>query len=106
MKYRILYSPEAKQDLNEIWEYISEEMANPDAAANMADSIMDTIDSLHAFPERGAPLSSVTETESSYRFVLAENYMAFYRVQEDTVYVDRIFYQRREYLRVLFGESR
>lgn len=35
MKYKIKYSPEALKDLDEIWEYILLELANPDAAEDI-----------------------------------------------------------------------
>lgn len=105
MKYRIKYSPEALKDLDEIWEYILLELANPDAAEDVVNRMLDTIEALEDFPERGALLSSVAEVESDYRFVLSGNYMAFYRVEEKTVWVDRVLYQARDYLRVLFGDA-
>ena len=77
MKYKIKYSPEALKDLDEIWEYILLELANPGAAEDVVDRMLDTIEALEDFPERGAPLSSVAEVESDYRFVLSGNYMAF-----------------------------
>ncbi len=105
MKYKIKYSPEALKDLDEIWEYILLELANPDAAENIVNKMLDTIEALEDFPERGALLSSIiAEVESDYRFVLSGNYMAFYRVEEKTVRVDRVLYQGRDYLRALFGE--
>ena len=92
MKYKIQYSPEALNDLDEIWEYILVELGNPEAAENVVLKMLDAIDTLEDFPERGAPLSSVAEVESDYRFVLSGNYMAFYRVVENLVQVDRVLY--------------
>ena len=105
MKYKIKYSPEALKDLDEIWEYILLELANPGAAEDVVNRMLDTIEALEDFLERGALLSSIAEVESDYRFVLSGNYMAFYRVEEKTVRVDRILYQGRDYLRVLFGDA-
>ena len=99
MRYKIQYSPEALIDLDEIWEYIQIELGNPDAAENVVSKMMDTIDALENFPEQGAPLSSVAGIESDYRFILSGNYMAFYRVEANFISVDRVLYQRREYLR-------
>lgn len=104
MKYEIQYSPEALNDLDEIWEYILLELGSPDAAENVVTNMMDAIDALETFPYQGAPLSSVAEIESDYRFILSGNYMAFYRVLEKSVQVDRILYQKRDYLRILFGD--
>lgn len=104
MKNNIYYSPEAQNDLDEIWEYISVELCNPQAAENTVNKIMDTVDELKDFSEIGALLSSVTEVESDYRFLISGNYMIFYRVIDTDVYIDRVLYGRRDYLRILFPD--
>ncbi len=104
MKNSIHYSPKAQNDLDEIWEYISFELCNPQAAENTVNKIMDTVDKLESFSETGALLSSVIDIESDYRFLTCGNYMVFYRVNEQDVYIDRVLYGRRDYLRILFPE--
>lgn len=104
MKHKILYSKESRRDLDEIWDYIASELQNPIAAERIVNSIMDAVDQLADFAEAGAPLTSVTKVESDYRFLVIGNYLAFYRVYENEVYVDRILYGRRDYLRILFGD--
>jgi len=104
MKNNIYYSPEAQNDLDEIWEYIIFELCNPQAAENTVNKIMDTVDELENFSEIDALLSSVTDIESDYRFVTIGNYMVFYRVNGQDVYIDRVLYGRRDYLRILFPD--
>jgi len=104
MKNNIHYSPEALNDLDEIWEYIFSELCNPQAAENTINNIMDAVDRLEDFSEISAPLSSVTDIESDYRFLISGNYMAFYRVIGREVYIDRVLYGRRDYLRILFPD--
>lgn len=53
----------------------------------------------------GALLSSVADTESNYRFLVSGNYLIFYRAYEKEVYIDRILYARRDYMRILFGDA-
>ncbi len=101
MKNSIHYSPEAQNDLDEIWEYIAFELCNPQAAENTVNKIMDTVDELENFSEIGTLLSSVTDIESDYRFLTSANYMVFYRVNGLDVYIDRVLYGRRDYLRIL-----
>lgn len=101
MKYNINYSPKALQDLDEIWDYISKELSNPDAAEHVVTSILDAVDVLGEFPESGAPLEPHINLDSPYRFVTASNYIAFYRFEENTVYVDRVLYQKRNYAKLL-----
>lgn len=104
MKNNIHYSPEAQNDLDEIWEYITFELCNLQSAENTVNKIMDTVDELEDFSEIGALLSSVTDIESDYRFLTSGNYMVFYRVSGQDVYIDRILYGRRDYLRILFPD--
>lgn len=104
MKNKIHYSPEALHDLDGIWEYIVMELCNPISAENVVTGILDTVQKLEEFAEMGAPLSSVADIESDYRFLLSGNYMAFYRTIGNDVYIDRVLYGRRDYLRILFGD--
>lgn len=101
MKYNINYSPKALQDLDEIWEYISKDLFNPEAAENVVTSILDAVDVLGDFPESGAPLEPHINLDSPYRFVTSGNYIAFYRFEENTVFVDRVLYQKRNYVKLL-----
>ena len=104
MKNKIHYSPEAQNDLDEIWDYIFSELCNPSAAENTVNNIMDAIDRLEDFSEIGPPLSAVTDVESDYRFLVSGNYMVFYRINGCNVYIDRVLYGRRNYLRILFPD--
>ena len=52
----------------------------------------------------GASLSSIADVESDYRFLVTGSYLTFYRVLDNDVYVDRVLYGRRDYLRILFGD--
>lgn len=102
---RLQYSPEALNDLDEIWTYIFKELKNPIAAQNTVDGVMDAIEKLKDFSEIGVPLSSVTEIESDYRFLVCKNYLIFYYVNGEEVRVVRILYGGRDYLRILFGDA-
>lgn len=104
MKHKILYSKESRRDLDEIWDYIASELQNPIAAERIVNSIMDAVNQLADFAETGAPLTSVADIESDYRFLVTGNYLTFYRVYENEVFVDRVLYGRRDYMRILFGD--
>lgn len=97
-------SPEAQNDLTEIQQYIAEELENQIAAANTVKKIIKGIRALLTHAELGAPLSSIADVESDYRFLVSGSYLTFYRTYGSEVYVDRILYGRRDYLRILFGD--
>lgn len=105
MKNKLHYTHEAQRDLDEIWNYIVSDFSNPEAAERTVNRIMDAIDQLADFAEMGASLHSVADVESDYRFLVCGNYLSFYRVEGNEIYIDRILYGRRDYLRILFGDT-
>lgn len=105
MKNKIHYTKESRRDLDAIWDYIVSELQNVSAAERIVNRIMDDVERLEDFAEIGAPLASISNVESDYRFLMAGSYLTFYRVNGSEVYVDRVLYGRRDYLRVLFGDT-
>ncbi|MBQ7785505.1 MAG: type II toxin-antitoxin system RelE/ParE family toxin [Clostridia bacterium] len=103
---KIVLSPEARNDLAEIRDYIEQEHESPDAALKTVAGITRRLRELEKNGKLGARLLAVTDIESEYCFLVCGNYRAFYRYEEDVVYVDRILYGRRDYMRVLFSEDK
>ena len=104
MKNRIHYSPESRRNLDDIWDYIVSELQNRSAAERVINRIIDAVDPLKNFAEMGAPLSSIADIGTDYRFLVSGNYMVFYRVQGNDVYIDRVLYGRSDYMSVLFKD--
>lgn len=105
MKNKIHYTPEAKRDLDDIWDYIVSELQNRSAAENTVNRIMDAVDQLEAHALIGTPLSSIADVDSNYRFLISGNDMVFYRANGNDIYIDRVLYGRRDYMRVLFEDQ-
>jgi addiction module RelE/StbE family toxin len=101
----IHYTPEAEDDLAAIKKYIAEQLENPVAAVNTVTKIAKRIRKLEQFPELGTWLSSVINIVTDYRFLVCANYLAFYRVDGNDVYIIRVLYGRRDYVAILFGEQ-
>ena len=98
-------SEEAQNDLLEIKAYIEKELLNPSAALATVGRITKSLRILQNHAQAGAPLSSIADIESNYRFIVSGNYISFYRTYGSEVFVDRILYARRDYMRILFGDS-
>ena len=101
---RIFYAPEAQADLFEIRKYIIEELENPTAADNTLSKVTKRIRMLEQHSGVGSPLSSVVAIDTDYRFLVCGNYLVFYYVDGTYVYVVRVLYGRRDYLKILFGD--
>ena len=104
MKNKIHYSPESRRDLDDIWDYIVSELQNRSAAEHVVDRIMDAVDQLKNFAEMETLLSFIADVGTDYRFLVSGNYMVFYRVQGNDVYIDRVLYGRSDYMSVLFKD--
>lgn len=100
----VYLSGEAQSDLAEIKAYIAGELENPSAALAVVRRITEAIRALRNHAQIGTPLSAIADVETDYRFLVTGNYLTFYRVYGSDVYVDRVLYGRRDYLRILFGD--
>lgn len=103
MKLRV--SPQAVKDIAGIRKYICEELYAPTAAKRNSEKIVRSYKSLKDAPYMGASLDSVIEIKTDYRFLVCENYLIFYKVDESFVSVYRIINGRRDYCRQLFNIS-
>jgi addiction module RelE/StbE family toxin len=102
---KIVYSNRSIQDLDEIGDYIAETLKSPTAALNVVNKIQDIIDTLADFPFIGSLLSTIADiSDSDYRLLVCENYLAFYHVSDNIVYIDRIIYGRRDYVAIFFPQ--
>ncbi|WP_061213478.1 type II toxin-antitoxin system RelE/ParE family toxin [Syntrophomonas wolfei] len=101
---KLKISPEARNDLVEIKNYISQEPNSSQAAEKLISKITKKIRGLLDYPGIGASLSSVIDIQTEYRFLACANYLIFYRYEDEAVYVIRILYGRRDYVRVLFND--
>lgn len=102
MTYKVQFSELAINDMDEIWEYIAYVLKDKVAANNTISGILDKTDLLAEQPEIGTQLFFDNNLFSGYRYVIYNNYLAFYRISSNTVFVDRVIYGKRDYMKILF----
>lgn len=95
------YTPEAIGDLTDTKTYISKTLHNAKAANRITKSILESCASLKAFPQSSPLLEVLTGQPSDLRYIVAENHLVFYRVEDGYIMVARILDGRTDYLRVL-----
>ena len=101
--YKVTISDAAEGDLNEIIGYIATALANPQAAASLADKIATCYDDLSRTPYMYGQCLNLRLQALGYRRVSIQNYIMVYRVDEEskTVYVLRFFYGPSDYERLI-----
>ncbi len=101
MNNKIHYSPKSLSDLDEIFDYIAFELKDIIAADNTVNNIIDSINILKQFAESGSILCLPTGEVTIYRYVISGNYLSFYHLSENEIYIDRIIYGKRDYIKIL-----
>ena len=103
MAVEVLYSPAALRDLDAIWEWVAIENEEPDGAERVVSDILDRIEGLAKFPLTSTPLDARCSIKSDWRFVACRGYLAFVRLVDNRLYVDRVLSGKSDYLRRLLG---
>lgn len=93
-KYEVLLYPKAYRDIEDIYSYIALEKLEPDTAKGLTDRIWDAIDSLESLPYSHQDRLVGRYAGKGYKQLLIDNYIAVYRINEETkqVYVVTVQY--------------
>lgn len=102
---KILYSDYFDKDLRQIYEYISAILQNKNAAEKLVDLVFGAIDRLKDNPWLGSELPLFFNVvEKPFRRMVIGSYVLVYRVEDDAVLINRLFYGRRNYVSLLFPD--
>lgn len=86
----------AEDDLTEIVTYIAAE--RPSAAEALANKIEKNLSLLAKHPHLGRIPKEEELARLGYRYLVVQNYLIFYTIEQQTVYVHRILHGARDYL--------
>ena len=89
-KYKLRLLSSAQWELEQIV-LVYSELAGPDSARGVADQIYAALDKLITHPHMGIGCKDKRLAEEGYRMLICENYLCFYRQDEDTVFVRNCF---------------
>ena len=94
-KYNVKLLRIAEDDLLEIVAYISAD--RPSAAEAFATKIEKNLDLLSKNPYLGRVPKENELARLHYRYIVVENYLIFYTIEGQTIYVHRILHGARDY---------
>ena len=98
-KYQIRLLRIAEEDLTEIISFIAAD--NPIAANSLADKIEKNIELLSENPMLGRIPRDEDIKNLGYRYIIVQNYIVFYTIEEKTIFVHRILHSARNYNTIL-----
>jgi toxin ParE1/3/4 len=98
-KYQIRLLSIAEEDFTEIISYIAAD--NPSAANEMANKIEKNLEILSENPSLGRIPREEEIRNLGYRYLIIQNYLIFYTIEEKTIYIHRILHGARNYKTLL-----
>ena len=103
MKYELLFSATAAEDLKEIACDIYSVSGSKESALKYIEGIREECRALELFPESGALPKDRILLSAGYRFVIYKDYLAFYKVDNENrrVIVSTVFNGKRDYSRYM-----
>ncbi len=98
-KYQIRLLKIAEEDFAGIISFIASD--NPDAAEALVNKIEKNIELLSGNPMLGRIPRDEDIKNLGYRYIIVQNYIVFYTIEERTIFIHRILHGARDYKTLL-----
>ena len=96
----IRLTPQAHQDIENIYNYISKDGKN--IAFQQINLIFKSLDNLKVFPKMGKDIRNYLNVKKKYRSLyIGKSYIAFYRIEQDYIMIIRILWTNQDYISLL-----
>ena len=97
-RYNYVLTESAEADIDEAFDYIVNELVNPDTASAFADELEEKLEEICKTPKAGRPVHNPYLKRDDIRRVLVKNYIAYYLINEEAakIVVLRVVYNRRD----------
>lgn len=101
--FDVRITKQAKEQLAEIVDYISEELCAPQAAMHLLDRLESSISSLTEYPERFQLIDDEPWRSEGIRRIVVNNFLVYYwiNISDRRVHVVAIIYSKRNQLEQL-----
>ena len=94
-KFSLEYLPAAIQDLEDIFDYISKDSSG--RAKQFVQSIDKKLGHLEFFPYFGSVPKDRYLAQKGYRLIVIQDYLALYRIKNNTILIYRVVHGKRRY---------
>lgn len=95
-RYGVRLLRAAEDDFTELVSYVAAE--KPDAAESLAQRIERSLRLLATNPYLGRVPNDAALLDLGYRYLIVQNYLIFYVIEERTIFVHRIVHGARDFL--------
>lgn len=98
MDRKIVFSKKSEMQLKEIHDYVFSLSNDLETANSFINNLLDEIEKLKKFTFIGRELILVDNIKTQYRYIRYKNYLIFYRVDDQKIYIDRILSSYKDYV--------
>ena len=98
---KLIIYPSASKDIENIYNYISLDLANPIAANGFIDDLSDTFEKNLMFPKMYPIIDNPFVKDKLVRKTLVKSYIVFYKVAVNEIQVLRVLHSRSNYQTLL-----
>lgn len=101
--YKLEFLPIAKNDIDNIIYYISNNLKNVTASIKLRDLFIDSIDKILEFPYGSPIYQHVKFLKNEYRSFKVKNFIMFYTIneQDKIITIVRVLYQKMDISKIL-----
>jgi len=99
-KYNLEFTDDCKNEILEIYEYISQNLASTEAAKKLMKKIKTSIMHLSEEPYLYMRIDTTNNSHNNFRRIVVNNYVILYLVSEanHTVYISHMYYGKKKYM--------
>ena len=103
MKYQIVMTDKANEQLNDLIMYIADDSKSKEVALNYLNRLEEAISKLENFPFMGMKPRYLTLKKQGYLVLIVEKHLIFYKVDQEKkqVIIYAIFNSKQEYRRLI-----
>ena len=101
MNYKLKYSQDAREKLQEIKKNIAD-LYGSSVSKRIITKIMSEIRGLQDNPRKGAAVQALIDLHTSYRFIHTEQNYVFYRIEDNIVYITDIYNEHEDFMQKMF----
>lgn len=98
--YEIEFTEDARDEIREIYEYISKNLVNEVAAKRLMRKMRENVMDLAESPKIYAKIEKKDRMKREFRRMVVDNFIVLYTIDENkkTIYISHMYYGRRNYL--------
>lgn len=102
-QFKIVFTNDCKQEMDNIYNYISNNLYAPKAAKELMNKGETTVQSLKDMPEAYMAIKKYSELEMEYRRIVINNYVIIYTISEEknSIYIVHMYYGGSNYFKYI-----